>query len=340
MSTKYDKNLINYVTKYKVPKKGDHAKDNQNFQPSINIEKKEDTKYNKNINEINPNHKHNKKRKITSVSKINFNSTKPPNKHSHNRQNSTGVFFYNKNLNENNNEIVNINLVNNTNETKHKKSKEKPIVSDKQEKLDLIYKKLKNQNDLLQHELLKREDAIDKYIKKYEDQYNTIKNLEFILNELSNKKNSSQELNNELLNDINNINSSINNNFNDDIFYDDNFYDDDLQEKLAIQAVEQQIIDELCPNPDSMSYEQLLNLEDNVGKVSKGLTEQQIDNLPTIKYHQKISKDIDKCIICMEEFKRREKVKALPCGHIFHHNCIKEWLLKEKTCPFCKSEIG
>ena len=329
MSTKYDKNLINYVSKYKVSKKGGHAKDKENFQPTINIEQKEDTKYNKNINEINSNHKHHKKRKITSVSKINIISTKPPNKHFHNRQNSTGVFFYNKDLNEINNEIVNINLVNNKNEIKRKKSKEK------QEKLDIIYKKLKNQNDLLQHELLKREDAIDKYVKKYEDQFNTIKNLEFILNELNNKKNSSQELNNELLNDINNINSSINNNFNDD-----NFYDDDLQEKLAIQAVDQQIMDELCPNPDSMSYEQLLNLEDNVGKVNKGLTEQQIDNLPNIKYHQKISKDIDKCIICMEEFKRREKVKALPCGHIFHHNCIKEWLLKEKTCPFCKSEIG
>ena len=332
MSNKYNKNLINYVSKYKVPKAA-NLENKHNLEPIFN--KEQDTKYNKNINTIN-NHYH-KKRKFTSVSKINSNNIKPPNKH--NRQNSTGSYFYNEDLNENSKKITNNKIINNENEIKNKLSKEIYKTRDKTEKINELYNKMKKQNALLQHELLKREEAIDNYVKKYENQDNIIKNLEFILNELTNNKNSPDRLNHELLNDINKINNNINNNFNDEILNDDIFYDDNFQEELAIQAVDQQIMDELCPNPDLMSYEQLLDLEDNVGKVNKGLTEKQIDNLPFTKYHQKISKDIDKCIICMDEFKRRERVKLLPCGHIFHNNCIKEWLLKENTCPFCKTEI-
>ena len=157
-----------------------------------------------------------------------------------------------------------------------------------------------------------------------------IKDLELIINELENK--------NKPI-DINNNNSIINLNdeFKDDILYDDGFQD---EEELALQAVDQQIMDELCPNPDQMTYEQLLQLEDNVGNVSKGLTAEQIDNLPNKRFKKEKNREFYQCIICMEEFQEKEKVKVLPCAHIFHINCIKQWLLKQKSCPFCKSEIG
>ena len=29
------------------------------------------------------------------------------------------------------------------------------------------------------------------------------------------------------------------------------------------------------------------------------------------------------CVVCMENWKPKEKVKKLPCGHTFHYNCIK-----------------
>lgn len=32
-------------------------------------------------------------------------------------------------------------------------------------------------------------------------------------------------------------------------------------------------LDELCPNPDNMTYEQLLELQEKIGYVSKGLSE-------------------------------------------------------------------
>ena len=207
---------------------------------------------------------------------------------------------------------------------------------------DELIKKMEETNRVIKEQIQRRENNIYQYQKKYEDQENIIKNLELILSELKdeNKKNftsiKNEEKNIDLINSI--LSSEIDN---QEIYNDDNdiLYDEKFQEQLAINAVDQQIIDELYPNPDAMSYEQLLQLEDNMGKVNKGLNSKQIDTLPYIKYDKKKYSENYQCIICMEEFVKKEKLKLLPCGHIFHDNCIKQWLLKEKTCPFCKSEI-
>ena len=36
------------------------------------------------------------------------------------------------------------------------------------------------------------------------------------------------------------------------------------------------IIDEICPNPDNMTYEELIELQNKIGYVSKGLTYEQL----------------------------------------------------------------
>ncbi|XP_068624328.1 E3 ubiquitin-protein ligase RNF181 [Battus philenor] len=45
------------------------------------------------------------------------------------------------------------------------------------------------------------------------------------------------------------------------------------------------------------------------------------------------------CPICLKEFKLNEKLKKLPCAHIFHPVCILTWLKKTNTCPFCRLEL-
>jgi hypothetical protein len=44
----------------------------------------------------------------------------------------------------------------------------------------------------------------------------------------------------------------------------------------------------------------------------------------------------NECPICMEVFQLDEIVSWSPnalCSHVFHHECIKEWLLRHGTCP-------
>ena len=63
-----------------------------------------------------------------------------------------------------------------------------------------------------------------------------------------------------------------------------------------------------------------------------------IDQIETIEY------DLDKatffqCGICMDSFHETENVKRLPCEHIFHVDCMSQWLQKKKNCPFCAQAI-
>jgi hypothetical protein len=118
----------------------------------------------------------------------------------------------------------------------------------------------------------------------------------------------------------------------------ENLMKEKMEEEYALRAVEQKIMDEICPNPDKMSYEQLLQLEEEVGSVNKGLTKDKIKKIPIKPFHKALFDDNLDCIICMEKFEENEQVKQLHCGHIFHGDCIDKWLEKEKKCPFCKAE--
>ena len=104
--------------------------------------------------------------------------------------------------------------------------------------------------------------------------------------------------------------------------------------------VEQDIIEQLYPDPDKMTYEQLLELEEKVGSVSKGLNKAQIKKIPRFIYQKHIHKNIDnKCVVCQYEFKNGDNITKLNCGHVFHTDCVDTWLSKNKVCPMCHKEI-
>ncbi|CAM2704568.1 unnamed protein product [Rotaria socialis] len=42
------------------------------------------------------------------------------------------------------------------------------------------------------------------------------------------------------------------------------------------------------------------------------------------------------CSICWEKF---EKARCLPCGHLFHQNCLRSWLEQDTTCPICRVSL-
>jgi E3 ubiquitin-protein ligase RNF115/126 len=65
----------------------------------------------------------------------------------------------------------------------------------------------------------------------------------------------------------------------------------------------------------------------------------KIDALPTVVIIQEHVDSCLQCHICMEEFKLDEKVRGLPCKHIYHGECIVQWLELHGTCPMCRQRI-
>lgn len=49
----------------------------------------------------------------------------------------------------------------------------------------------------------------------------------------------------------------------------------------------------------------------------------------------------EKCTICQESFEKENEISVLVCSHLFHYECLKEWLYvsKELACPNCKQII-
>jgi len=46
------------------------------------------------------------------------------------------------------------------------------------------------------------------------------------------------------------------------------------------------------------------------------------------------------CTICLEDFKIKDKLIYLPCFHLFHKDCIVNWVKSNSTCPLCKLDIN
>lgn len=92
-------------------------------------------------------------------------------------------------------------------------------------------------------------------------------------------------------------------------------------------------------NPDNMTYEELLQLEERMGKVSRGLQIEQIKKIPKKVCQKKPNQPEETCSICFMEVEEGAKIRTLSCCHEYHSKCIKQWLLNEKSCPICKKEV-
>eukprot|EP00928_Gymnodinium_smaydae_P044675 TRINITY_DN29802_c0_g1_i1.p1 TRINITY_DN29802_c0_g1~~TRINITY_DN29802_c0_g1_i1.p1 ORF type:complete len:269 (+),score=44.21 TRINITY_DN29802_c0_g1_i1:110-916(+) len=63
--------------------------------------------------------------------------------------------------------------------------------------------------------------------------------------------------------------------------------------------------------------------------------------LPHIKVSQhdiKVSESSE-CTVCFESMELGQPGVRIPCGHLYHEDCITQWLSKSNECPVCRYEL-
>ncbi|CAD5314620.1 unnamed protein product [Arabidopsis thaliana] len=88
---------------------------------------------------------------------------------------------------------------------------------------------------------------------------------------------------------------------------------------------------------DHMTYEQLLQLCNSMGYENSSVKASNIDRCFRNTKPSEFQSLADKiCCICQDRFQRRAGVGKLNCGHNFHINSVKPWILTKKQCPVCQ----
>lgn len=88
------------------------------------------------------------------------------------------------------------------------------------------------------------------------------------------------------------------------------------------------------PISNSMSYEELLKLDEDLYNEGNGLSTEKLSQLVPFKCNQ-----LNTCPICQEEITPAQSCCALQCLEKFHYDCLCNWLSRRKRCPVCMIEV-
>jgi hypothetical protein len=99
---------------------------------------------------------------------------------------------------------------------------------------------------------------------------------------------------------------------------------------------------------DFLALQELDTLWGESARVGAGLTQEQINALPSWTYavsprqqqqqqQQKQQQQQQCCSICLEPFGAGDLLRTLPCVHNFHCACVDKWLSMSVICPECRS---
>lgn len=74
--------------------------------------------------------------------------------------------------------------------------------------------------------------------------------------------------------------------------------------------------------------------------IDKFYPNRRYDNIKKLLIQMKERKYfVNSCVICLDPIKNDSMCRILSCYHIFHENCIENWLEAHPSCPVCLKEF-
>jgi hypothetical protein len=91
-----------------------------------------------------------------------------------------------------------------------------------------------------------------------------------------------------------------------------------------------------------------------VGDIGDAVSQQELQQMQDFKRivpHEELAKlqvvafselqtDEKSCSICLDEFVPESQLYTIPCKHLFHTDCLKDWVAENYKCPVCRCEIA
>jgi hypothetical protein len=100
---------------------------------------------------------------------------------------------------------------------------------------------------------------------------------------------------------------------------------------------------------EPFSYDVMLRLGESIGDVKKErwnlVASSEIAKLEEFKFLAQDAEGKDendcsvKCLVCQFAYQQEDTLKRLPCGHVFHSECVAQWLKDNDICPYCRQTI-
>ncbi|XP_058776594.1 uncharacterized protein LOC131650911 [Vicia villosa] len=113
-----------------------------------------------------------------------------------------------------------------------------------------------------------------------------------------------------------------------------------LNYSIMLNVLDSQELMNMLHNIDNWPYEVISRLEEDVERIETGLTEEEIHRYIDTETHVSNTNETNTqnktCTICQEDYVEGEIIGRLDCRHIYHLECIKQWLLLKNECPICK----
>lgn len=87
--------------------------------------------------------------------------------------------------------------------------------------------------------------------------------------------------------------------------------------------------------------------QEAINKNKKVAKKDVVAKLPIIKIEKRHCKkkqnstelEPPSCTVCCDNIVLNSKGMFMPCGHIYHPDCLKPWLAEHNTCPVCRFEL-
>ncbi len=102
-----------------------------------------------------------------------------------------------------------------------------------------------------------------------------------------------------------------------------------------LQEISAQIVENQLYNQALLESREEYDNQENVKNDSVKIKLKAVE-YTSVKIKEKRKKT---CSICLDNFKTRANVYYLPCEHLYHKECLDEWVKYSAQCPCCRQNI-